>query len=324
MRNLTVRLNKIVSRYFLVVVVVGIAAGLSLPDGVSNLRVVLPYLLATIVFTMGTSCTVESFKSIIVYPRGFITALILIFVVMPLIGFAVGSLFYAGDPELLFGHVLVAVVPVAVTSVVWTGIAKGDIALSIALVTFVTLISGAALPLQLSIYVGQVVAFDAWSLVRNLTLTIVLPAMAGLLVRNRAPRLVKYARPYMDLLAKLGMTTILLVNGSVLKPVVANLGWGLSAIVLVVAVQVVANFAAAFGISALFLGRGSESQSAVMYSSSMRNNAAGLVIASNYVAPAVALPVIGSLLLQHFVAGLFGRVVRRAERRAGRDPARES
>ncbi len=58
-----------------------------------------------------------------------------------MIGYLVWVLFYSGDPELPVGHLLMAVTPVAVTSVVWTGIAGGNVALSIALVTVATLVS---------------------------------------------------------------------------------------------------------------------------------------------------------------------------------------
>lgn len=309
MRRIVVQFNRLTSRYFLLLVVLAITTGMLLPEFVADFAVVLPYVLALIVFTMGTSCTVESFRAIVLSPKSFLTAVFVIFAFMPLIGFGVGSIFYPDDPQLLIGHFLVAVTPVAVTSVVWTGIAGGNIALSIALVTVVTLFSGLTIPGMMKLYLGTVVDFDALALVASLSRTIVVPALVGLVVRNRLPRLIKTGRPYLDLAAKLGMTTVLVINGSVLKPIVAQLGWEMTSVLLVAGVHVFANFGVAFGTSFLVLGRRHPSVSAVMYSSSMRNNAAGLVIAANYFGPTVTLPIIGCMILQHFSAGVFYRVL---------------
>ncbi len=311
LRHIVSTINRVTSRYFLALVITGMGSGLLLPDRVADFAVILPYVLALIVFTMGTSCTVDSFKAIILSPKGFLTALFVVFVLMPLIGYLIGLLFYSGDPELFLGHLLMAVTPVAITSVVWTGIAGGNVALSIALVTVATLVSGASIPGLLSLYAGAVVEFDTLALVGNLSKTIVLPALLGLLVRNRLPRATEVSKPYVDLVAKFGMISVLVINGVTLKPVLGRLGWGMGSLILIVAIHVLANFATGLGVSSLVLGRRSPSVSAVMYSSSMRNNAAGLVIATNYFGPVVSLPVIGCMIVQHFWAGVFFRIVGR-------------
>ncbi|MFW5844292.1 MAG: bile acid:sodium symporter family protein, partial [Spirochaetota bacterium] len=151
--------------------------------------------------------------------------------------------------------------------------------------------------------------FDALTLVGNLSKTIVLPALLGLLVRNRLPRITESSKPYVDLVSKLGMISVLVVNGVALKPIVGRLGWGMAGLILIVAIHVLANFATGLAVSSLILGRRNPSVTAVMYSSSMRNNAAGLVIATNYFSPAVSLPVIGCMIVQHFWAGVFLRIV---------------
>ena len=111
----------------------GLVTGFLFADYASNAAVVLPYALFFIVFVVGTSCTLESFRSVITDPRGFFIALGVIFILMPLIGYLMGFFFHSGTPAYAAGHFLLSVTPVAITSMVWTGIAGGHIALSLAL-----------------------------------------------------------------------------------------------------------------------------------------------------------------------------------------------
>ncbi len=309
-RHLAIRINNAVSKRFLLVVVVGFGTGLALPDSVGELSWILPYVLVFIVFAMGTSCTVESFRAIALSPKGFLTAVAMVYAVMPLIGFAMGHFSYPGRPQLQLGHFLIAVTPVAITSVVWTGIAAGNVTLSLALVTLITLLSGFWIPAAMALYMGAVVDFDAAELVASLLKSVVLPALAGLVARNRAPRHVETVRPYLDLVSKAGVITVLVVNGAALGPMVGDISWEMGGVLLLVALHVMLNFSLSFGAARLILGRRSSSVASVTYSSSMRNNAAGLVIAANYFGPLAALPVIACILVQHFWAGVFLRLVK--------------
>ena len=108
---------------------------------------------------------------------------------MPLIGFGVGNVFYPNEGQLLVGHFLVGATPVAVTSVVWTGIAGGNVALVIAIVA---------------------------------------SALGGIVARNRAEEIVSSLRPYLSFVSKVGMVFVLVVNGTILSPTFAELGRALA------------------------------------------------------------------------------------------------
>lgn len=289
----------------------GLVTGFLFADYASNASVVLPYALFFIVFVVGTSCTLESFRSVITDPKGFFIALGVIFILMPLIGYGMGYFFHSDTPSYAAGHFLLSVTPVAITSMVWTGIVGGHIALSLALVTVVTLVSGVNIPFQMSVFMGKVVEFDALALTGNLSRTIVIPVILGLALRNRAPKVVIPLRPYFDLVTKLMMLVIITVNGAVVRPYVQGFDWEIIRLFLLVGLHNFLNFFTALAVAALFLGKRHLALPSVVYASSMKNTAAGIVIALNYFGPVVALPVVFSMMMQQFWAGAVYRIVSR-------------
>jgi bile acid:Na+ symporter, BASS family len=311
MRKTVIRINDFIGRYLVVIIVVGLTAGFFLDEHIAGVTVALPYILIVVVFVMGTSCTLESFRSIAQAPKGFIVALLVIFICMPIIGYLMGYLFHRDNPSFAVGHFLLSVTPVAITSMIWTGIAGGNIALSLALVTVGTLVSGFNIPLQMSLFMGKVVQFDTAALAGSLSKTIVIPVLLGLAVRNRAPRLIEPLRPYMDLMTKVALVLILSVNGAVVRPYISSFDWEIVRLFLLVGVHNFLNFSVSLGIAWLALGRGNPAMPAVVYAASMKNNAAGVVVALNYFGPIVALPVVITMLMQQLWAGGFYRIIRR-------------
>ena len=135
------------------------------------------------------------------------------------------------------------------------------------------------------------------------------------MVRNRLPQTVTSLRLYIDLLTKIAMVTILTINGAALRPYIASLDFGVVRLFAIVAIHSLTNFTAALGISALLLRKSHPSIPPVMYAASMKNNAAGVVIATNYFDPVIALPVVVSMIIKHLLAGVFCRIIDRCCRR---------
>lgn len=319
-----ISVNDFLSKYLIVMILGGLSVGYLLSAQITPFSWLLTPMLVLIVFAMGTTCTFSSFKAIVDAPRGFIVALAMVFVVMPAIGYALGIIFHRGNPDYAVGHFILAVTPVAVTSVIWTGIAGGTMALSLALVTVGTLSSGINIPAQLSLYLGAVVDINPWQFGLDLSKLIVIPVVVGLLVRDRAPRQTEALRPYIDLMAKAAMIGILVVNGAVVRPHLAGFDWHIARLLLIVALQMLLNHAVALAAAAAALGIRHPSVPAVMYGASMKNNAAGMVIAMQYFGPIVAMPVLFGMIFQQFWAGTFYQVLRFIrERPAGTAPAQK-
>lgn len=272
---------------------------------------VLPFMLMFMVFVMGTSCTLQSLRSVALAPRRFLVALFVVYVLMPVLGYGIGRLFYAEGSPYAVGHLLIAVTPVAITSTVWTGMSHGNIALSLALVTFVTVVSGFYIPLQMSVFAGRTVEFDSFVLMGNLVRTIVLPVLLGIFVRHRSRGGIQAHRSYLDLITKVMMLVLLAVNGAVVRPHLQQMDGRLLRSVLVVTLHTSLNFAVGYLASMSLLGKRDRSLPTVVYAASMKNNAAGIVIALSHFGPLVALPVVLNMILQQFWASAYYRVFSR-------------
>ncbi len=310
MRAVVTWIHEFISAYLTLFVIVCIAAGLLFAPQIAPLSAALPYMLFFMVFVMGTSCTLDSLKSVVAAPKGFLVTLVVVYLCMPVIGYGIGLLFYGPGSSYAVGHFLIAITPVAITSTIWTAISNGNIALSLSVVTFATVLSGFYIPLQMSIFMGQAVFFDSRELMSNLVQTIVIPVLLGLAARHTMGRSVERFRPGLDLTTKEMMLVLLAINGAVVRPYMQSLDADLPWVLVAVVVHTVANFFIAFVISRLLLGRNDRALPTVVYAASMKNNAAGIVIALNHFGPIVALPVVLNMIMQQFWAGVCYRVFR--------------
>ncbi len=103
---------------------------------------------------MGLTLTFKDFALVFTKPRGIILGQILQFGAMPLLAMALGHLlgFYEAYPFIFVGMILITAIPGGVTSNLMTYYAKGDLALSISLTSFSTVLSLIFTPLLLALY----------------------------------------------------------------------------------------------------------------------------------------------------------------------------
>ena len=297
------RINNFLSKYLILFIMASLCMGFLNPGILIRFSNGLPYLLMFMVFSLGTSCRLQSFTDVVKKPKAFIISLFIIYLILPVIGFGLGKIFYSSSPEYAVGHFLLAVSPVAITSMLWTGFLGGNLVLSLALITVATVLSGLLLPFQVSFFMGKAVAFDAIALMLSLSKMIVLPVIAGLLLRIKAPVLVDKVSSWFNVVNKLIIMMILAVNGAAVTPYIDTVDWHLIRMFLIVGLHLLLNFSVALVVCRYTLGKGSKDLPAIVFASGMRNNAAGVVIALHYFGPEVALPVIICIFLQQLTAG---------------------
>jgi BASS family bile acid:Na+ symporter len=109
-------------------------------------RVFLPISLAMIMFSMGLTLALPDFVRLVQQPRDFLVGAIMQIIAFPIIAFMFVS-FIPARSEIAVGFMLVAACPGGVASTMLTQIGRGDLALSIAVTTFSTLLSIVTLPL---------------------------------------------------------------------------------------------------------------------------------------------------------------------------------
>ena len=148
-----------------------------------------PFALALIMLGLGASLTVKDFTRVFQNPKEFFVGLICQLVVLPIIGYLL-IIILKTPIELALGVMLIAAAPGGVTSNVLTKFADGDVALSISLTAFTSLISIVSVPyiVFLSIdlfditYVEKEVSMLGISLKMFFVVTV--PVIIGMIIRK--------------------------------------------------------------------------------------------------------------------------------------------
>ncbi|MDC3022720.1 bile acid:sodium symporter family protein [Candidatus Pelagibacter sp.] len=148
-----------------------------------------PFALALIMLGLGASLTINDFIRVFQHPKEFFVGLICQIVVLPIIGYLL-IIILKTPIELALGVMLIAAAPGGVTSNVLTKFANGDVALSISLTAFTSLISIVSVPyiVFLSIdlfditYVEKEVSMLGISLKMFFVVTI--PVIIGMIIRK--------------------------------------------------------------------------------------------------------------------------------------------
>lgn len=105
-----------------------------------------PIALAIIMFGLGLGLTTNDFLRIIKVPRDFIIGFLCQVILLPIIAFILITIIPL-PAEIAIGVMIIAAAPGGVTSNILTKFAKGDVALSISLTAFVSIISIFTVPL---------------------------------------------------------------------------------------------------------------------------------------------------------------------------------
>jgi BASS family bile acid:Na+ symporter len=217
--------------------------------------------------------------------------------------------------NILVGLALIASMPIAGSSTAWSQHGNGNLALSLGLVVFSTLLSPLTTPAILHA-VGRMTAgdyaLDLHELAASgtgafLAVCVVLPSLLGVLVRGAAgeARLAS-VKPHLKLANHVTLLLLIYANTAVSLPqAVAYPDPDFLAVMLGITAGLCAvSFASGWWVGRL-LGADPARRASLMFGLGMNNNGTGLVLASLALAdhPRVMLPIICYNLVQHLVAG---------------------
>ncbi len=155
----------------------------------SIVTTIAPFALALIMLALGASLTVKDFIRVFQHPKEFFVGLICQLIVLPIVGYLL-IIILQTPVELALGVMLIAAAPGGVTSNVLTKFADGDVALSISLTAFTSLISIVSVPyiVFLSIdlfninYIEKEVSKLGISL--KMIFVVTIPVIVGMIVRK--------------------------------------------------------------------------------------------------------------------------------------------
>jgi BASS family bile acid:Na+ symporter len=156
-------------------------------------EVFLPFAVGVIMLGLGLSLTPEDFRRIFKYPRAVLVGLLCQTILLPAICYGL-CVAFALPAELAVGMMLLAASPGGASANLFSHLARGDVALNITLTAVNSVLSLITLPLLIGL---ALVAFTGESKtipvqtgkILGVVIVILVPAILGMLVRNRKPGL---------------------------------------------------------------------------------------------------------------------------------------
>jgi len=150
--------------------------------------------LQIIMLGMGLTLELSDFSRVFRAPAPILWGVLLQYTVMPLLGWGVGYLFQL-PTAFAVGLVLVCCCPGGTASNVIAYLAKADVALSVSMTAFSTMLAAACTPLLTTWIVGSRVEVDGWALFLSTAEVVLLPVAVGLVMRRYLPKLTEKLLP---------------------------------------------------------------------------------------------------------------------------------
>ncbi|MEU3270520.1 bile acid:sodium symporter family protein [Saccharomonospora sp. NPDC006951] len=194
-------------RWFALLVLIAGAAALLVPDQAAVVTDYVPVLLGIIMFGMGLTLRAADFALVLRRPHLVLLGLAAQFLIMPLTAWGISWLLGLSG-TLLIGMVLVGSAPGGTASNVIVYLGRGDVALSVTLTSIATLLAPVLTPLLVLWLAGSGLPVGFGDLFLSIVQVVLVPVVAGLLVRALASRFVERVLPYLPLVSVAGIMAV--------------------------------------------------------------------------------------------------------------------
>lgn len=175
---------------------------------------VLPHvsgLLMLVMFGMGVTLSVADFTRVLTRPAPVLAGIVLHYLVMPAAAWLVAKALHM-PPELATGMILVGSVASGTASTVMVYIARGDVALSITISSFSTIIGVVATPFLTRLYTDASIQVQIAPMMLSIVEIVAIPVALGLLINTLFGKAVRKIEPVWPLIS---MVSILLIIGGI-------------------------------------------------------------------------------------------------------------
>ena len=172
--------------------------------GGTEMSVVFVPVLQIIMFAMGTTLSVSDFTRVFKMPTGVLIGLVCQFTIMPFIGFGLARSFGL-QPEIAAGLVLVGCSPSGLASNVMAFIAKANVAMSVTMTAFSTLLAPLLTPVLMNALAGEMVEINVVAMMWSMTKIVLLPVLAGLVFHHLIYHRLKWLERLMPMVSMVGI-----------------------------------------------------------------------------------------------------------------------
>jgi ACR3 family arsenite efflux pump ArsB len=210
-------------------------------------------------------------------------ALAINFVLMPLVGWGAGLLFFPGQPAARLALLLTALLPTSGMTISWTGFARGNVPAAVKM-TVIGLLAGSLLaPLYLKALLGAVVEIPLGQVALQIALIVFLPLALGqltqrwLIARDGRERFDAHHKLRFPPWSTLGVLGIVFVSMALKAPEIVRAPLALAGLLLPLVAIYALNFVLSTLIGRALFARGDAI--ALVYGTVMRNLSIALAIA---------------------------------------------
>lgn len=195
---------------FPVLVIIGGLLGFFFPDTASGFAPQVTPLLGIIMFGMGLTLRPIDFALVAKRPLPVLIGVVAQFVIMPLI--AVLTVWILQLPaEIAAGVILVGCAPGGTSSNVVSYLARGDVALSVTMTSVSTLLAPIFTPMLTLWLAGQYMPLDAGAMAWDIVKVVLIPVVAGLVVRLLVPKVVEAITPLLPWISVFAISAIVCI-----------------------------------------------------------------------------------------------------------------
>lgn len=288
-----------------------VAAGVLFPTQICVVKPLVPVLFAFMTFQGSLNNTVGQLREVFRHPLPLVCILATTLVFMPLLAFALASLVFPDNANIVTGIVLAYSVPVGIVSFMWIGMFSGNGPLGLAAILISTVISPISIPLTLQVLLGATIQVDVAGMFVDMVFMIALPALAGMLVNALThgwgrERLSPAIAPA----SKILLVVIIASNATGASPYILHLNAERALVMLFVMLFTTSGYVWGIVVGRL-LHSSREDAVTLAFDCGLRNISSGTVIATQFFPGEVVLPVMCGTLFQQMLAAVMGRIVGR-------------
>ena len=165
-------------------------------------------MLGVVMFGMGLTLKPSDFKPGLMRPKDIIIGELAQFIVMPLVAWVLCMILQL-PTELALGVILVGCCPGGTASNVICYLAKGDIALSVAMTGVSTLLAPIVTPALVFLLAGKEVAVDMIGIFLSIVQVVIIPIVLGLAVNKYLSKFTEKVTPLLPMVSTLAIAAII-------------------------------------------------------------------------------------------------------------------
>ncbi|KQU63782.1 bile acid:sodium symporter family protein [Rossellomorea marisflavi] len=284
-------ISKTAGKYFALWVILVAVVAYFIPAPFLPLGGYITILLGVVMFGMGLTLKPVDFQLVVKKPLPVIVGILAQFLIMPLGALLIAYLLGLPD-QLAAGLVLLGSVPGGTASNVMVYLARGNLALSVAMTSLSTLLAPLATPLILLGLAGQWMPVDPLAMFLSIFQVIIVPITLGIIVQKLLPTVVEKSLEIIPLISVLAIMTIVTAVVSANAPSIRTSG-----AIIFVAVMLHNLLGLTLGyVAAIIMKLKEGDRRAISIEVGMQNSGLGVALATAHFGPLAALPsVIGAV-----------------------------